>query len=1251
MRKVGYLLAAVVLVCAAAAMAGEQVQLELTSFEPAQNAWGSYNQGGAVSSAARGQAQTKGGTWSLEWNYDFTKTVTSQNTYASLGIWREIPGAPVNFSLWVYGDGSGNTLVYRTSDAGGQTFQGEVCKLDFTGWKQVTFPATSNAHWGGKNDGKARYPLRLSELIINRPAVLSAANRMGTIYLDLPSAVTNIDESQMLGLEVKAPGKFIQLENRPLDYVATVSNYSQRQQKDVLLFCELTAEEGEVLVAEQRNLRLPPGAVETVQFTLKAPAGKVEARFTAMDASFSASATKSLESWVMAAVPDYATLKPSSIFGTCTSGLGGKECEDLPWHAASGVKWVRVDFSWMNLNPQRGVYNWEWADTAVKKAKENGQILFPILGYTPEWANSQGIRRNGPPDKLEDWTDFVYKVVDRYKDDIRYWELWNEPNISIRGGIDEYARIFKAGAMAVKRADPTAIVSMGGTAGNDLKWIEGLYRQGAGPYIDQFNVHTYQWNSKVFNSKNLSNQIQALNALQQSYGDNKPICVSEIGWTTIWLTEEEQARNLVQLYVAGLALRDQGLDRIYWYNFRDKGNDPKAQEDNWGVITNPGRPKPAFFALKELTSRLEDAVYLARLPLDAGVSAYLFHAPEGLVLAAWTGGPNVSVTLPQAGLTVTDLYGASAPLSGKTAVLSDKPVYISGLSKQVGLEILRQEYQRVLGELARLRPEFQASELATIKEENIAWLFALRGKLRAERGAMQPDLYPQVEQKTDLLLKLLAIWPVLAQPAETVQADSAVEKTRTRIMKSSLGRWPDAEQQIEKAGRFADLMQQRPELATANWKAVTDCYLKEAEQIQEREVALQPVWYDLALPAVLLPGVEYQAKLTVHNEGGAKSQGKLQLKTVRGINFEPAELSYSVEGKAEESYAVKCLAPFDIPSGVYRFTAFDPDRNHLSVELEREVRSLLASELLPLADKLAAGNRLLVRLKNNSQQQLEGLLTLQTPGSLRLESDEQNYSLAPGEEQSYAFTVAESKPVPWHAYQLNLLVDAELGGKTERIVARQEKLNFLMTPKVGKLTIDGELSDWEQNAYPINLNKREQIAPDNRWWNGPEDLSATVYQAYDDEYYYFAAVVKDDMYNQPYSGSAVYDGDGIQMAFDPLLERPVRYNANTYEYGLSLTPDGPEVYRWQAGAGREIGLVRQAELKVIVKEEAGVFTVIYEAAIPFAELAPMNPRSGGYGFNIIFNDNDMTGRDGWIGWTGGIGSSKNPSLFSEWKYR
>jgi hypothetical protein len=92
-----------------------------------------------------------------------------------------LPGEPDTLGMWVYSDGSRNVLRARFVDATGQTFQPDGGSLDGKGWRYVTFPLhPGGGHWGGANDDKVHYPIRLDTLLlIDTPGQMGAK---GEVY-------------------------------------------------------------------------------------------------------------------------------------------------------------------------------------------------------------------------------------------------------------------------------------------------------------------------------------------------------------------------------------------------------------------------------------------------------------------------------------------------------------------------------------------------------------------------------------------------------------------------------------------------------------------------------------------------------------------------------------------------------------------------------------------------------------------------------------------------------------------------------------------------------------------------------------------------------------------------------------------------------------------------------------------------------------------------------------------------------------
>ena len=97
--------------------------------------------------------------------------------------------------------------------------------------------------------------------------------------------------------------------------------------------------------------------------------------------------------------------------------------------AAAGIAWIRVDFNWYMMQPARERYDWALTDAVVHDARARGLNVYATLAYTPGWANGgQGL--NVPPLNADDWYNFVYETVSRYRHYVRHWGMWNEPNFT-----------------------------------------------------------------------------------------------------------------------------------------------------------------------------------------------------------------------------------------------------------------------------------------------------------------------------------------------------------------------------------------------------------------------------------------------------------------------------------------------------------------------------------------------------------------------------------------------------------------------------------------------------------------------------------------------------------------------------------------------------------------------------------------------------------------------------------------------------
>src|ERR1043166_806264 len=94
-----------------------------------------------------------------------------------------------------------------------------------------------------------------------------------------------------------------------------------------------------------------------------------------------------------------------------------------------GAGTVRLAFGWDVIEGQcKGCFDWTVTDAWRDEARRTHRTLVAALAYAPRWANG-GNPYWSPPLNYQDWYDFVFAVVSRYRNDIVFYGIWNEPDL------------------------------------------------------------------------------------------------------------------------------------------------------------------------------------------------------------------------------------------------------------------------------------------------------------------------------------------------------------------------------------------------------------------------------------------------------------------------------------------------------------------------------------------------------------------------------------------------------------------------------------------------------------------------------------------------------------------------------------------------------------------------------------------------------------------------------------------------------
>lgn len=315
---------------------------------------------------------------------------------------------------------------------------------------------------------------------------------------------------------------------------------------------------------------------------------------------------------------------------------------DLAKLTEAGLGWQKSSFQWRWIEIQKGTFNWVEADRVVRASNDAGINVLARLDAPARWARHSG-QLDGPPDRYEDFRDFVHAFVDRYKPGsphgtVAAVQLWNEPNLTREWGnlrisrqsAADYVRLLCLGHAAAKRASPETVVltaalsptgTMSAEAMDDTIYLRWMYDAGARGCFDALGAHgagykAPPWVSpqEIATSREWGfhpsfgfRRVEQLREIMVANGDGaRQIWLAEFGWTSdplnptyAWhrVTEEEKARYVVEAFRWANQNWQPWIGVMFVWNVASPGWTPQ-DEQYWWSITNPdGSNRPAFEAL------------------------------------------------------------------------------------------------------------------------------------------------------------------------------------------------------------------------------------------------------------------------------------------------------------------------------------------------------------------------------------------------------------------------------------------------------------------------------------------------------------------------------------------------------------------------------------------------------------------------------------------------------------------------------
>lgn len=365
---------------------------------------------------------------------------------------------------------------------------------------------------------------------------------------------------------------------------------------------------------------------------------------------------------------DPATLAASP-FGLHPASTGGTYPFALA--NAAGVRWTReplyILWELVQRDPAVASYDFTPFDRTMAAAPPGMRFLWNITTARPDTmktGSAHVARDSYLPTRPDAYAAFVRATVARYglqgqngRAPVKYWQVDNEPAPFKGKG---YAELVRLTAKAIKAADPTAKVVLGGVAGFApasayIKGFDEIFR----PYLRElggkgFDVLDLHWFGNASGDyKDLGPVIAHVRkALAEAgYPSDMEIWVTETGTYSgspkpvrelgdvayASQTEAQQAADLVRRYVYALRL---GVRKIFWaFGLVEGFQNDGGFFDYTGLVRPDGRTKPAYQAYGIMTRLLEGTSPVPRVLAETagGLHLYAFDRPGGRpVLVAWS---------------------------------------------------------------------------------------------------------------------------------------------------------------------------------------------------------------------------------------------------------------------------------------------------------------------------------------------------------------------------------------------------------------------------------------------------------------------------------------------------------------------------------------------------------------------------------------------------------------------------------------
>lgn len=575
----------------------------------------------------------------------------------------------VRVNVFVHENNQAASLNLRIRDSDGEIFQlSEKIPDKAKGWTELAYiidkEAPPSQSWGKTKNDQLNFPLRLEGFGFHfKSRQTSGQLGIGKIEVDIIHALPEVALETGNPIHVLKPGEEQKLGLR------IVNNH--RRSKPGIVEYTITGPDWDKPAAPAlfKKIELNDGGDMFIPLPPPPAFGvyKIDVR-RAQDGHADESTLS--YAYMVPAGPTEG-LSDGFIFGVCghPQRYGREEQEREAMAAAwCGAKAMREDIGWGRIQPRPDEWHFESFDFVVDTYGKYNIEVMPIYTWTPGWAVAKGWkplkpehRPTAPPD-LDHWRAFVRKFTGRYRDRIRFGEIWNEPDHYSFANFpaSQYIEMLEIGYDEIKKTAPHWNVFNGG-----ITTIPSPSAKSINPETLPLTIRSGKYDIFAFHGHGVFPGYKSRIERLAAYGNTKPWYANETAVSSTVPGENVQARTLFQKLIFSWS---KGAVGYNWYNLRNKDRNPRDNEHNFGMLTHDFHPKPVYAAYNALALFYGGARFVSDLSTEnPAAHLYLFKGKSGdYLIPSWTSG-ETDLGIPVSNITgkatSIDLWGNETPLS------------------------------------------------------------------------------------------------------------------------------------------------------------------------------------------------------------------------------------------------------------------------------------------------------------------------------------------------------------------------------------------------------------------------------------------------------------------------------------------------------------------------------------------------------------------------------------------------------------